>query len=423
MSFTQDYVGTFIEVIMIVFLMNLFSGQYLVNKIKMTLSITLISLGVAILDILNTPYTTLLNYVLMVILFTIFVKRKLLSVLFETIFASSFMLLIEYILAVIFYRIQGEASLDFSNRLIQLGISLLICYFIGKNSILQKNVMFFYKKYQEEICFIAVTLFSFSAIELHLWKSENQAVFNQSTVILVYTVIWFCLTLFLLKKLVENRKQRENIHLHEQYMGVTENLLDSLYSEKHDFNKHLQAVEGLCRLETPTKAVEEIELYINSLKEKELNKRKSTVSINTGNGVVNALLYSKNKEAEKRNINLYYLPSGNFPEFPCEKYELVQIIGNLLDNAIEYVGKLEEDERRVLLYIGQDEYNKKIEVRNTYCVEKSGKASISQIKNYSTKYGERRGYGLQNVRAITLKYHGKFNIFQEENEFIAEILF
>jgi len=62
-------------------------------------------------------------------------------------------------------------------------------------------------------------------------------------------------------------------------------------------------------------------------------------------------------------------------------------------------------------------------VRNTYCVEKSGQVSISQNKNSSTKIGERRGYGLQNVKAITGKYHGKFNIFQEENDFVVEVLF
>lgn len=423
MSFTQDYVGTFIEVLMTAFLMNLFSEDYMKNKLRIGAIIALVSLVVAILDVLNSPYTAFLNYIFFVAILRIFIKKNILSIFFEVIFSLAVMLSIEYLLAVFFYNLQGDESLDFVNRLIQLLIATFICCLIGINTSLQTKVKSFYKKNQEEIYFIAITLFCFCAIELYLWKSENEFVFNQSSVILIYTASWFCLSIFLLKKLIENRKQRENIHLHEQYMEMTENLLDGLYSEKHDFNKHLQAIEGLCHLETPIKAVEEIELYINSLKEKELNKRKSTVSINTGNGVVNALLYSKNKEAEKRNINLYYLPSGKFPEFPCEKYELVQIIGNLLDNAIEYVGKLEEDERRVLLYIGQDEYNKKIEVRNTYCVEKSGKASISQIKNYSTKYGERRGYGLQNVRAITLKYHGKFNIFQEENEFIAEILF
>ncbi|WP_164914312.1 sensor histidine kinase [Aminipila luticellarii] len=206
-------------------------------------------------------------------------------------------------------------------------------------------------------------------------------------------------------------------------METTENLLNGLYSDKHDFNKHLQAIQSLCQFEEPSKAVREIELYIEELKTKEQNKRKSSVSANTGNGVVNALLYSKTREAEKRQIQLYYVPSGVFPDFPCEQYELVQILGNLLDNAFEYVEGLEREQRSVMLSISEWENKKKIEVRNTYQRKKGKEISISQDKNYSTKSGERRGYGLQNVRAVTQKYHGKFNIFQEDNEFIVEVLF
>lgn len=424
MSFTEDMFGTFVEILMTVFLMNLFSQEYLKNKIKLIVSIAIISVIIAMIDLVETPYMSLVNYAILIAIFSIVVNRSMFNILFEVIFTSSFLTVIEYVLAVIFYRFQGIESLDFRNRCIQLIIAFTICGLLGLNRKLPIKVQFFYKKYQEEVYFIAVTLFCFSAIELFLWKSNNEIVFHQSAIISVYTAIWFSLCLFLLKKMIENRRQRENIRLHEQYMETTENLLDGLYSEKHDFNKHLQAIQSLCQYEEATQAVKEIEIYIDTLKTKELAKRKSTVSINTGNGVVNALLYSKTKEAQKREIQLYYVPSGIFPEFPCEPYELVQILGNLLDNAFEYVIGLEKEKRVVTLSMAENENRKQIEVRNTYYVEKSGPVSISQNKNNSsTKSGERRGYGLQNVKAITLKYHGKFNIFQEEKEFVVEVLF
>lgn len=423
MSFTEDIFGSFVEIVMTVFLMNLFSQEYLKNKIKLTVAIAIISIIIAVVDLLETPYMSLVNYAILIAIFSIVVNRSIFNILFEVIFTSSFLTVIEYVLAVIFYKLQGIESLDFINRCAQLVIAFTICGLMGLNRKLPIKVQFFYKKYQEEVYFIAVTLFCFSAIELFLWKSNNEIVFHQSSIISVYTAIWFSLCLFLLKKMIENRRQKENIQLHEQYMETTENLLDGLYSEKHDFNKHLQAIQSLCQYEEAHQAVKEIENYIETLKTKELNKKKNTVSINTGNGVVNALLYSKTKEAQKREIQLYYIPSGIFPKFPCEAYELVQILGNLLDNSFEYVTGLEKEKRVVILSMTENENRKKIEVRNTYCVEKSGQASISQNKNFSTKSGERRGYGLQNVKAITLKYHGKFNIFQEEKEFVVEVLF
>lgn len=423
MSFTEDIFGSFVEIINMLLLMRLFSQEYFKYKVKLIVAIISISVIISLVDLLNMPSITLLNYAIVIVILRCAVKRSIVHVLFEGVFTLAFTTIIEYILAMIFYELQGMQSLEFSNRCIQLFIVFIICLTMGLNRQLSKKVQFYYQKYHEEIYFIGATLFSFSTIELMLWKSNNEVVFHQSAIISLYTAIWFSLCLYLLKKLIENRRQKENIRLHEQYMETTENLLNGLYSEKHDFNKHLQAIQSLCQFEESSVAVAEIEMYIDELKTKELNKKKSTVSINTGNGVVNALLYSKTKEAEKRGVQFYYVPSGIFPEFPCEQYELVQILGNLLDNAFEYVDGLEMKQRKVILSISEIEDHKQIEVRNTYYVEKSEQVSISQNKNCSTKSGERRGYGLQNVKAIILKYHGKFNLFQEENEFVVEILF
>nr|WP_315023132.1 GHKL domain-containing protein [uncultured Aminipila sp.] len=423
MSFKEDIFGTFVEILNMVMLMNLFSQDYLKHKIKLIVSVFIMSVIIGVIDLMNMPSISLLNYLIVVIILGIVIKRNMFNILFELVFATAITISIEHVLVIVFYKMQGIESLDFTNRCIQLFITFIICLLMTANHKLQIKVQYFYEKYKEEFYLIAVTLFCFSMIELFLWKSNNELVFRQSAIISAYTAIWFSLCLFLLKKLIENKKQKENIRLHEQYMETTENLLDSLYSEKHDFNKHLQAIQSLCEYAEEKQAVKEIELYIEALKEKELNRKKTTISINTGNGVVNALLYSKRKEAEKRGIQLFYIPSGIFPKFPCETYELVQIIGNLLDNAFEYVDRLEKEQRIVMLCISEKENRKQIEVRNTYSVEKSGQVSISQNKNYSTKVGERRGYGLQNVKAITLKYNGKFNIFQGDNDFIVEVLF
>ncbi|QHI71847.1 sensor histidine kinase [Aminipila terrae] len=423
MSFTQDIFGSFVEFLNTVILMSLFSQEYFKNKIKLISSMIIVSVIIGILDLAEVPSVSIFIYIIILINLRIVTKRNIFNILFELIFATAITIAIEHVLVIVFYELQGENALEFINRCIQLFITFIICALISSNRKLKGRVQAFYAKYQEEFYLISVTLFCFSMIEVFLWKSNSELVFHQSAIISAYTAIWFCLCSFLLKKLIENRKQKENIRLHEQYMETTENLLDGLYSEKHDFNKHLQAIQSICQFEEASVAVAEIEMYIDELKTKELNKKKSTVSINTGSGVVNALLYSKTKEAEKHGVQFYYVPSGIFPDFPCEQYELVQILGNLLDNAFEYIDGLEKEERKVILSISEMENKKRIEVRNTYHIEKSRQASISQNKNCSTKSGERRGYGLQNVKTVILKYHGKFNIFQEENEFIVEVLF
>ncbi|MFV0518072.1 MAG: sensor histidine kinase [Aminipila sp.] len=423
MNLIEDFIGSTIEIFMAMILMNLFSEVYLKDRLRTFACIVLSAMLTAVVGIVQIPFLSILNYFFITVIFMVILKRNFWDILFEFVFSLATMMAMQYALITIFYEILGEDSLNFISRLAQLIISLAIVSSTLLSVKLQRRTRNFYYIYQEQIHFVGIMLFSFCAIELYLWKTSETNAFNQSAVVLIYTIVWFCLSAYLLKKLVENRNQQENIRLHQQYMETTENLLDDLYSEKHDFNKHLQAIYGICQYMEPQLAVDEIEAYIDALKKHELKKKEDKVSINTGNGVINALLYSKSKEAEKNGIALNYMPTGSFPTFPCETYELVQIIGNLIDNALEYLSTLEESERKAILTISEYDNKKIIEVRNTYYLERSGNASISHNKTYSTKQGQRRGYGLQNVKTITSKYNGKFSLYFEGNQFIVEVLF
>jgi len=260
-------------------------------------------------------------------------------------------------------------------------------------------------------------------IVLYLYDIDSKTFLVDVSFITAFVVLWCVMNVYLLKKLTDNRKQKEIISLHENYITMTENLLNGLYAEKHDFKKHLQTIEGLIHINEPVDAAAAIDNYILDLTNLDKQNKSKEISFHTGDSLVNALLYSKYKEARDHQITFYYIPAGIFPEFPCEKHEMIEIIGNLIDNAFDYVKTLEEQDRKVLIRIDNEKDQKIIEVRNTYFLYKSDNFDNMSKKGYSTKKGDRRGYGLYNVKCIALKYNGKLNIYSEDNNLVAQVLF
>lgn len=101
--------------------------------------------------------------------------------------------------------------------------------------------------------------------------------------------------------------------------------------------------------------------------------------------MVNALLEVKRKEAARQGTSLLYVPSGLCPQFPCEEFELIEIIGNLLNNALEAVDTLEESERKVIFRMETTESGIFIEARNPFPSVETVPAKQLSHKGYSTK--------------------------------------
>lgn len=159
----------------------------------------------------------------------------------------------------------------------------------------------------------------------------------------------------------------------------------------HDFQNQLAIIYGLAQQESPDSQVLK---YVRPLLKKEMLP---TLITKTGRNVVDILLTQKYSIAVKNQIS-FQLQLGDLTTFPLSDEELIVVLSNLLDNALNACMDISNfEERRILLKMRTKEaagflY---LENRTAHNVEiLDNKIVIS--KTTSTEHG----YGLKNVTAI-----------------------
>jgi hypothetical protein len=138
---------------------------------------------------------------------------------------------------------------------------------------------------------------------------------------------------------------------------------------------------------------------------------------NTGNYVLDALLYYKSKIAEKYNTKIVF--NGIINENEIDNIDLCIIFGNAIDNAIEACQHFNSD-------IGR-EININIKHLNKFMIIHITNPVISpmQIENnhiFSTKKDAvNHGFGIKSISKIASKYSGELEISIDNDIFILKI--
>lgn len=137
--------------------------------------------------------------------------------------------------------------------------------------------------------------------------------------------------------------------------------------------------------------------------------------------VLNSILCERKFVAESKGI-LYKVRLGNNLRIDfIEDLDLISIVGNLLDNAIEAAERTEKNKYVVCnMYMGNDGHFLVMEFRNNYIVP-----SMKEKERYiSTKRdSSNHGIGLHTVKKSVEKYGGIMRIEAGEREFSVEIIF
>ncbi len=143
-------------------------------------------------------------------------------------------------------------------------------------------------------------------------------------------------------------------------------------------------------------------------------------TINTGNDVLNAVLYEKQLIAKKENIRLSALCDGKLLSF-MEETEIYSLIANALNNAFEAVRSLPKDKRIVDITLRNDKGLTILNVTNYY----QGNVTLSDegLPISSKKDGANHGYGSKSIRLIAQRYKGTLSYSIDEEIFSLSVSF
>lgn len=197
---------------------------------------------------------------------------------------------------------------------------------------------------------------------------------------------------------------------YQQQLDMIHATEERLTRAKHDFKNHLIILEGLIRVDEK----EELKEYFHKMDQE---YQLSEDYIYTGNKILDGLINNKLKIMKTTGASIE--TNIQIPEkMEVNAFDLVIVIGNLLDNAMEALNQQECDS--FYLEISYKKGMLFIYVWNTYEGEllKKGDMMISTKK----KSNEPHDIGLSNIRRVVEQYHGDMIIHTENNIFSVRII-
>lgn len=237
-------------------------------------------------------------------------------------------------------------------------------------------------------------------------KNDMQIYWKDAILIAFFGVLIFSILFLWQKEILLNKQKAEELKTYQKYNLIYKDLISDVRRRQHEFNNHVQAIFSMNLLAEDLEDLidRQNEYCTKMMTNNTTNKllREDIPSVFAG------FLYTKITQAESKKITVKYRISLNNIEEYISFIDLVEITGNLFDNAIE---AMEEWDGKKIIEFGifQIEESLNIEISNPYSKKKSEKPEGMLEEGKSSK-GEGRGLGLANVQKLVDKYHGSLDI-------------
>ena len=220
-------------------------------------------------------------------------------------------------------------------------------------------------------------------------------------IIIAYLLIALS-ALALAKKTVQLEKEAERNQLIQSYMVTLQGFYQTIQSQidmtrkfRHDLAKHIQTLEVLMEEQNGS----ELQEYADSLKQE---YRKVENKGESESEVVNAILAMKGQQCREKHIPLYlHIEEKEYTL--VRDMDMVGILVNLLDNAIEENEKIEAEEQRgIWLDMKEAQGEVLLQIKNKI---RPGK----KIDFQTEKKGE-HGIGRGIIEYLVKQYQGEENV-------------
>ena len=364
------------------------------NKKKVILSVLVLILLLRLCICFLNKYTII--KMLMIIVIMLLVMRFLYDIsivkaLILVFFVQSIMTLIDYIIIMILAKLYGDiTALESASGL------------IGRLIIILSRL----------IC--AVMLMTSSVI-----KSYHSDIIAIYYIIAIGLIVLNLVVFHLISEILENsRNMKEAEALRQQSIGQLElyNSMRENYNiqrqRTHEYKNQIVCMDMLMKKKDYSK----LEDYIGNISD---GLDAQLDMVDTNNDVVNAIFNAKYYEAIKNDV-LVVLKINDLSDIKISDNDIVTILSNLLDNAIEAAKQCDIGKRIVKIKMLYEDAVLSIAVSNSYKAE-----PVLTEDGYirtTKKDREEHGWGMRNVVATLEKYNAEYIIDYKNGEFVFSII-
>ena len=231
------------------------------------------------------------------------------------------------------------------------------------------------------------------------YKNAYRKVPIKYTVISGIMVLIIILCIHGLLYRIKYQEKQAELEAYKTYSAAFSDLITQIRARQHEFDNHISA---LCNLHYICKDYDELVQEQSKYAKDVISNNRFHKLLVSGNPVIAGFLYGKLSSIQEQGIEVTY--TFHISEFTSKipVYLVVELVGNLLKNAVEAV-KTQQVEKQIHLSCTENENEFCLGVRN-----RSEKIPLDEIgrffeKGYSSK-GSGRGLGLYNVKEICEKY-------------------
>lgn len=227
-------------------------------------------------------------------------------------------------------------------------------------------------------------------------------------------IIMICFSAALMViQLIELTEKESQYIIQTSYVETIEELYTAIRGQRHDLINHLQVLYGFLQMGN----IKEVQKYLETMIGDSVS---SNNLVDTGSPGLSALLYIKSGIALTNGISLNISVDKQINDIAIPSYELNRIVGNIINNAFDYVMKLDEEKRAVDMIISEAESYYLFEISNYGHIDEEVKQKLFK-KGFSTKDGEHAGLGLFIVKNMMEKYKGIIEVASKDSKVIFSL--
>lgn len=416
----MDYMTAFEIIFTVIFRNILFddnSKKYMETMIP--LSIILVFINKYILSYApNIAIITIISIIIVVI--WILSKGELSYIVLQVIGASIIMFLGEVInlsLVTLFNRITDDESKIITLTALVL-IWILIAYLLEK--LKKKDKLTIIYKVQNNKLVLNI-LFNIMLVAL-VFKTLNdnfELTGEVAVEIAFYIILFIILSFNLFISTAKELNEKHKLQMENNFRPILEDYIHKLRANEHEYKNHLNAIYSIIQVSDEKEIKSNINKYIGNIKEN--NHLNNLLYVD--NTILKAILYSKMSLAEEKGIDIKYDITSNLEDIDLDDMDLVVVLSNLLNNAIEGVEGTENPWINVVISELNNKDEKEYIIRVSNSVNDINQIDLSSITNKgTTTKGENRGYGLYNVKKLIKKVNGNILIEMEKDSIIIEVI-
>lgn len=223
----------------------------------------------------------------------------------------------------------------------------------------------------------------------------------------IFTIIFMVSIIISILRLLKNQQEVVMKKSEQLYLNNLEQLLHSIRGQRHDHMNHLQVISNLLSTESYNAASS----YLNDLRT-DIDMDYSLLTLNHPSLI--ALLQTKREYAIISEVELEITTKVSISNIPLKSYELIQVVGNIIDNAFDEEIESKKKTKKIIVTI-DSLYDSLIvfSINNLNSVIDTSEEKVF-YEGFSTKENH-KGLGLYTVMSILKKYNSTLE-FQSDPE-------